>query len=219
MLRRVQNILVALIILGFPLSLVAECTKYWCDHVNREVACPDDLIKCDVCGKSYYLAQWKFVTEWNSIEAHYHVLQCPNCCFMKFVFIRRHSSSAGYPYTPPVCFIATAAFGTPFTKEVKTLQEFKERYLLCNSLGKFFVSIYYKISPPIAQFIAKNESRRRITRTLLIPVVKMAKVAVSENVIEKGGPKIFEIASFLLLVLVVVLPVYRVVSNVKRKKK
>jgi hypothetical protein len=57
------------------------------------------------------------------------------------------------------CFIATAAFGSPLEPHVHVLRDLRDRYLLTNSIGKAFVALYHKFSPPIADFIAKNEEQ------------------------------------------------------------
>ncbi len=69
------------------------------------------------------------------------------------------------------CFIATAAFGSYMAPDVMVLRNFRDRYLLTNPLGKAFVSFYYSVSPPIADFIAHHESLRSATRVMLTPVV------------------------------------------------
>ncbi len=72
---------------------------------------------------------------------------------------------------PDECFIATAAFGTKFTPAVVLLRQFRDNYLLTNGLGKVFVNIYYKNSPPMAQFIAGSETLKGVVRMALIPVI------------------------------------------------
>ncbi|MHC5077132.1 MAG: CFI-box-CTERM domain-containing protein, partial [Planctomycetota bacterium] len=69
------------------------------------------------------------------------------------------------------CFIATAAFGSPMQPYVKILREFRDRFLLGSSFGKFFVNSYYKYSPPIADFIANHDSLRAMVRLGLLPFI------------------------------------------------
>lgn len=69
------------------------------------------------------------------------------------------------------CFIATAAFGSYLYPEVKTLRNFRDNYLVTNTLGQKFVTLYYKNSPPLAQYIAKRDNLKTVTRWLLTPLV------------------------------------------------
>lgn len=69
------------------------------------------------------------------------------------------------------CFIATAAYGSYLHPKVALLREFRDHYLLTNAPGRVFVACYYKVSPPIAHFIARHEVLRVITRLLLTPIV------------------------------------------------
>jgi hypothetical protein len=70
------------------------------------------------------------------------------------------------------CFIATAAYGTPTAKQIDVLREFRDMVLLKNTIGSQFVALYYRFSPPVADFIAGNEFLRTVVRELLIdPIV------------------------------------------------
>ncbi len=69
------------------------------------------------------------------------------------------------------CFIATAAYGSLMEPHVRTLRDFRDNYLLTNRAGRFFVELYYKTSPPIADYIAGHDSLRAVTRWALAPLV------------------------------------------------
>jgi uncharacterized repeat protein (TIGR02543 family) len=82
----------------------------------------------------------------------------------------------GHPSEPPqpLCSIATAAYGTETAKELDILREFRDVVLLPNSLGAKFVSLYYKTSPPMANFISRHEVLRKVVRLgFLDPIVKI----------------------------------------------
>lgn len=69
------------------------------------------------------------------------------------------------------CFIATAAFGSAMAPEVERLREFRDSCLLTNGPGRAFVDFYYRVSPPIADFISHDEDLRQIPRVMLWPLV------------------------------------------------
>ncbi|MEA1871892.1 MAG: CFI-box-CTERM domain-containing protein, partial [Chloroflexota bacterium] len=93
--------------------------------------------------------------------------------------------TTGETTTPSFCFIATAAYGTPMAKEVQILREFRDGYLLTNPLGQALVDLYYRVSPPIAEFITEHPSLKPIVRTGLVPAVAMSTVAVNTTPAEK----------------------------------
>jgi hypothetical protein len=81
------------------------------------------------------------------------------------------SLPGGFPF-PFDCFIATAAYGTDTAEEIDTLREFRDVVLLPSSLGAEFVSLYYEISPPIAEVISQHEFLRTAVKTGFIdPIV------------------------------------------------
>jgi len=79
------------------------------------------------------------------------------------------------------CFIATAAYGTPMAEEIEILREFRDEYLLTNPLGRALVDVYYRVSPPIAEFITEHPSLKPIVRAGLLPVVAMSAVVVNTS--------------------------------------
>ena len=81
------------------------------------------------------------------------------------------------------CFIATAAYGSIDAGEVQTLRRFRNQYLLTWGGGREFVKFYYKISPPIAEFISEREWLKALVRGSLEPIVLMASIAFEYGMI------------------------------------
>jgi uncharacterized delta-60 repeat protein len=101
-----------------------------------------------------------------------------------------HSDYATIKYVQTIepgglCFIATAAYGTPMADEVQTLRAFRDRYLLTNPLGQAFVHFYYKVSPPVAEFITHHPGLKPIVRVGLVPVVAVSTVVANTSAAEK----------------------------------
>jgi hypothetical protein len=70
------------------------------------------------------------------------------------------------------CFIATAAYGTPTAEQIDVLREFRDAMLLKSKTGLQFVVLYYRLGPPVAEFIAGNEVLRTLVRELMVdPIV------------------------------------------------
>ena len=99
------------------------------------------------------------------------------------------------------CFIATAAYGSYLESHVNTLRSFRDQYLETNPIGSAFVSLYYKMSPPMADFIEKHPQLKPIVRAGLMPAVVMSKVALNTTTAEKAAI----LASLVLLSILVAL--------------
>jgi hypothetical protein len=87
------------------------------------------------------------------------------------------------PETPAkkqYCFIATAAYGSPFVQEVVLLQIFRDRHLCGNPLGEKFIRAYNRFSPYLAGLIRQNEVLKVLTRYLLAPVILLIKKIPSD---------------------------------------
>lgn len=82
------------------------------------------------------------------------------------------------PYGSPKCFIATAAYGSPMEKDVLVLRSFRDQYLLTNPAGRVFVSAYYRVSPPLANWISGRDGMRWMVREVLWPVVQICKLVL-----------------------------------------
>lgn len=88
------------------------------------------------------------------------------------------------------CFIATAAYGTPFHPHIDVLRDFRDRVLMKFSVGRMFISAYYKYSPEIANVIKESFVLRVVCLMFIVPVVYFIKF-----------PVFFIIAFFFLLYL------------------
>jgi len=88
------------------------------------------------------------------------------------------------------CFVATAAFGSPFEPHVKILRNFRDQWLLPSSWGRHLVEFYYATSPAVARIIEDHEGLQAIVRTALYPVVGVCYAVMNpldERVLFGGG--------------------------------
>lgn len=76
-------------------------------------------------------------------------------------FLKRSKSSIGK------CFIATAAFKDADHPVVLDFRNFRDTTLLHSPYGRAFITIYYKLSPPLAALISRLSFLQDMTRRLL----------------------------------------------------
>jgi len=79
------------------------------------------------------------------------------------------------------CFIATAAYGTPMAEDVRYLRAFRDEYLQTNDAGRWFVTQYYKYSPPLADYLRQNDELRSVVRGALSPLIGLSQAIVSDS--------------------------------------
>jgi hypothetical protein len=72
------------------------------------------------------------------------------------------------------CFIATAAWGAPWTAELRALRWFRDRFMLETPLARDLVLYYYAYGPVLAGMIRDVPPARAASRVLLRPIVHVA---------------------------------------------
>ncbi len=72
------------------------------------------------------------------------------------------------------CFIATAAYDSADAPAVRTLRNFRDRYLVSNAAGRAFVRWYYRISPGLAARLNAHPALKPFVRIALQPLVALA---------------------------------------------
>jgi hypothetical protein len=146
---------------GPPGPPPAPVCRPWCHHI------------CPTCGGT----GWEF--------EHHHWERCDRCKGSGCDWHRAGGGDHGgdhhdghgwneHDWHSGNCFVATAAFGTPWEPNVATLRSFRDRFLLTNSVGQGFVAAYYHLSPPLAHAIASSPWARAATRATLTPFVVVA---------------------------------------------
>jgi len=83
------------------------------------------------------------------------------------------------------CFIATAAYGSNMEGDVRLLRAFRDKHLLTNEAGRWFVKMYYIYSPPIARKLAEHDELRAFVRKTLTPLVWLSEKIVTNDDVEK----------------------------------
>jgi hypothetical protein len=71
------------------------------------------------------------------------------------------------------CVISTALFGSPWDRHLKTLRDFRDRYLQTNDIGRGLVRFYERHSPALAEQIERNPLLKQLLRMALIPLIAM----------------------------------------------
>lgn len=79
------------------------------------------------------------------------------------------------------CFIATAVYGSDLAPEVIVLRNFRDQMLIRYLLGRWFVTTYYAVSPPLAVLIKRTWVLKSIVKLcILSPLLRVIKIMVRE---------------------------------------
>jgi len=65
------------------------------------------------------------------------------------------------------CFIATAVYGDYHAPEVIALRRFRDETLQPSLVGRMFIAVYYRVSPPIAKFLSSKPFLAAAVRKIL----------------------------------------------------
>jgi hypothetical protein len=77
------------------------------------------------------------------------------------------------------CFVATAAYGSSLHPHITVFREVRDRYLRESSVGRMFLTAYYRYSPPVARFIADHSALRIAVRIGLVPLLGISYMTVT----------------------------------------
>ena len=105
------------------------------------------------------------------------------------------------------CFIATAAYGSYDDFDVWVLRQFRNKVLLKSDAGRWFVKTYYRLSPPMAHFIAGHDALRAMVRVLLKPFVFGSMVVLYGSLVQKT------MVFLVFIVLIMIIPVLMMRRN------
>lgn len=113
---------------------------------------------CDVCGKKKPVSQMAG----KCVKCGKYV--CSSCAKLKGdkVYCPNHAG----------CFIATAAYETSMASEINILRNFRDEKMEPNLVGRHLVTLYYTISPPIANIVARSQKMRAFVRLNLKPIIR-----------------------------------------------
>lgn len=158
-----------------------------CGNCNKEFITTIIKTKCPYCGRYFNAPRW---------SVGWKVWYCPYCreifgetpyCTSKTISRRigtnyEWGEAIAEKYAgPPSCFILTAAYGSPLATEINIFRRWRDEILSQKMIGKLLVSAYYRISPSIAKFIAKSNTRRWIVRILVKPLILLLKLRLKNQ--------------------------------------
>lgn len=81
--------------------------------------------------------------------------------------VPQYSQPLQQPEQKEGCYIATAVYGSYDAPEVMALRRFRDETLKKSVLGRLFIRVYYKFSPPIAERLKNAKRTNSFVRSIL----------------------------------------------------
>ncbi|MFA5772021.1 MAG: CFI-box-CTERM domain-containing protein [Thermoplasmata archaeon] len=164
-------------------------TQAFCDVCGRPIERSEMEGRCIHCGKLACKKCGRTCSKCSVIICQHCWKVCTSCgLFLCSAHAKQHSDGRWYcdAHLPPPpkqgpCFIATAAYGTPMAEEINVLRNWRDDFLLSTKIGTSFVNIYYKTSPPIADFVSSSNLRKAVVRAVINPIVLLMKKQYGDN--------------------------------------
>lgn len=104
-----------------------------------------------------------------------------------------HSSTLALSIGPPMCIVATAAYGSELSPEVSMLRSFRDNRIESTLAGHSFLLVfnawYYSFSPQIAAQILGNEAARAIMKALFYPLIGILALSAELFKVASGNPE------------------------------
>jgi len=69
------------------------------------------------------------------------------------------------------CFIATACYDSYDSPELHILRNYRDEILANSTLGRIFIDLYYKISPPIAEVIKGRKCLKQFLKKYILNIL------------------------------------------------
>lgn len=143
-----------------------ECINVNCMETNVVGPCPN-------CGNEILETANVPVAFAGKIVDNMLVLRCKRCeVWWRNLKCKKCGSStplhlSGLP--TPYCFIATAVYESPYSYEVLLLRQYRDRYLSSTTIGRLVICLYYKLSPPLAEWLSKRSWAKYFARKVIMP--------------------------------------------------
>jgi len=141
----------------------------------------EGIFLCPLGVEVSLVAEAKSGYQFTNWSGHVDAIEDVDASSTSIIMDNSYSVTANFRGAGSGCCVATASCGNPMAEEIQILREFRDEYLVTNPLGQALVDLYYKISPPIAEFIIEHPSLKPIVRAGLLPAVAISSIVVNTS--------------------------------------